>query len=60
VTGGQQIHTNPLVYRMSDGTTITFRPAGKFANKTTGYPPPVINIVISDPTMPYISLKLLP
>jgi hypothetical protein len=58
--GGEVIVNKPeiVIVKMGDGTILTFRPAAKYPNKVTGYPPPTIDINI--PGQQHLKLKMLP
>lgn len=61
ITKGGTVKTDTpkiTVVEMPDGTFVTFRPAGKVPNKTTGVAPPTIDINI--PGQDHLKLKMLP
>ena len=58
--GGNKLKDSPdfSLTRMSDGTFVTYRSAGKVPNKTTGISPPTIEINVGG-TGDMIKLKCL-
>jgi hypothetical protein len=60
--GGTVVKNTPeiTIIKMADGTFVTFRPAGKVPNKTTGVAPPTIDIRIPGQPPLKLKLKMLP